>query len=77
MVDMIHYLSLQSEDLPTSEQETTPQSCIIQPGTGPAPVQYNNSNNNNIVDKRWTVSDEHCVESREETPVRIHIQMHV
>ena len=72
---MILYLSLQSEHLPTFEQETTPPpSCIIQPPTGPALVQYNN-NNNNIVDKRWTVSDEHCGESQEDTPVSIRIQM--
>ena len=76
MVNMVHYLSLQGKDLATSEQETIPPpSCIIQPGTGPAPFQY--SNNNNIVDKRWTMPDEHCVESREETPVSTHIQIHV
>ena len=74
MVDMILYLSLQSENLPTSEQETShPPSCIIQPGTGPAQVNNNTGNNNNVMDKRWTVSDEHCVESREETPVSTHI----
>ena len=78
MVDMVHYLSLQSEDIPTPEQETSPPpSCAIQPGTGPAPVQYNNSNISNIKNRRWTVPDEHYVEPQEETPVSIRIQIHV
>ena len=69
MFDMILYLSLQSEDLPTSEQETSPSpSSIIQPGTGPAQV-----NNNTSMNKKGTVPDEPCVESREETPVSTHI----
>ena len=77
---MILYLLLQGEGLQTSENETNlplsdDQSSAIQLGTGLAPVQFNNDSNNNIVDKRWTVSDEHCVESREDTPVSICIQM--
>ena len=77
---MILYLSLQSEDLTISKQKTTPPlSSIIQPGlgTGPAPVQHSNNNTNNNTNKRGTVFDEHCVESQEETPVSIHIGIHV
>ena len=76
---MILYLLLQDEGLQTSEDETNPpsgdQSCTIQPGTGLTPVQFNNDSNNNIVDKWWTVPDEHCLESQEDTPVSICIQM--